>query len=90
MEFHTENSGSCLVSLHDLAPPVTHQAPVLYNGGRSGEIFSIDLRQRARRGHGWKACRFYQESAITSVHVLQDENYLIAADMKGTVCRLFL
>nr|XP_023668701.1 DDB1- and CUL4-associated factor 4-like [Paramormyrops kingsleyae] len=68
-----------------LAQQFALRAPILYNGGRSGEIFSIDLRQRARRGHGWKACRFYQESAITSVHVLQDENYLVAADMKGTI-----
>lgn len=61
------------------------QAPVLYNGCRTGEIFSIDLRQRARRGHGWKGVRFYQDSAITSVRILQDDNYLIAADMLGKV-----
>lgn len=58
---------------------------MLFNGCRSGEIFSIDLRQRGRRDHNWKASRFYQESAITSVRVLQDENYLLAADMLGQV-----
>lgn len=64
------------------------QVPVLFNGCRSGEIFSIDLRQRGRRDQSWKATRFHQESAITSVRVLQDENYLLAADMLGQV-RLF-
>uniref|UniRef100_A0A674N8L8 Uncharacterized protein n=1 Tax=Takifugu rubripes TaxID=31033 RepID=A0A674N8L8_TAKRU len=59
--------------------------PVLFNGCRSGEIFSIDLRQRGRRDHNWKASRFHQESAITSVRVLQDENYLLAADMLGQI-----
>lgn len=61
------------------------QVPVLFNGCRSGEIFSMDLRQRGRRDHGWKAKRFYHESAVTSVRVLQDENYLLAADMLGQV-----
>lgn len=61
------------------------QVPVLFNGCRSGEIFSIDLRQRGRRDHNWKASRFHQQSAITSVRVLQDENYLLAADMLGQV-----
>ncbi len=60
---------------------------MLFNGCRSGEIFSIDLRQRDRgHGHGWKTSRFFQESAITSVQLLQDENYLLAADMLGKVC----
>lgn len=58
---------------------------MLFNGCRSGEIFSIDLRQRGRRDQSWKASRFHQESAITSVRVLQDENYLLAADMLGQV-----
>ncbi|MGH0157275.1 UNVERIFIED_CONTAM: hypothetical protein FKN15_063360 [Acipenser sinensis] len=68
-----------------LAQQFALRAPVLYNGCRTGEIFSIDLRQRARRGHGWKGVRFYQDSAITSVHILQDDNYLIAADMLGKI-----
>ena len=58
---------------------------MLFNGCRSGEIFSIDLRQRGRRDHSWKASRFHQDSAITSVRLLQDENYLLAADMLGQV-----
>lgn len=61
------------------------QVPVLFNGCRSGEIFSFDLRQRSRKGQSWKASRFYQESAITSIRLLQDENYLLAADMLGQV-----
>lgn len=65
--------------------PLCPQVPVLFNGCRSGEIFSIDLRQRGRRDQSWKASRFHQESAITSVRVLQDENYLLAADMLGQV-----
>ncbi|XP_055042728.1 WD repeat domain 21 [Misgurnus anguillicaudatus] len=69
-----------------LAQQFTLRAPVLFNGCRSGEIFSIDLRQRDRgRHHGWKTSRFFQESAITSVRLLQDENYLIAADMLGKI-----
>ncbi|MFT7806607.1 DDB1- and CUL4-associated factor 4 [Arapaima gigas] len=73
------------ISSDALAQQFALRVPVLYNGCRSGEIFSIDLRQRARRGNSWKACRFYQESAITSVRILQDENYLLAADMLGTI-----
>ncbi|KAK3516968.1 hypothetical protein QTP70_029113 [Hemibagrus guttatus] len=62
------------------------RAPVLFNGCRSGEIFSIDLRQRVRgRDHSWKSSRFHQDSAVTSVRLLQDENYLLAADMLGKI-----
>ncbi|KAG7316316.1 hypothetical protein KOW79_019857 [Hemibagrus wyckioides] len=62
------------------------RAPVLFNGCRSGEIFSIDLRQRGRgRDHSWKSSRFHQDSAVTSVRLLQDENYLLAADMLGKI-----
>lgn len=68
-----------------LAQHFALRVPVLFNGCRSGEIFSIDLRQRGRRDHSWKASRFHHESAITSVRVLQDENYLLAADMLGQI-----
>lgn len=68
-----------------LAQQFAHRVPVLFNGCRSGEIFSIDLRQRVRRDQSSKASRFHQESAITSVRVLQDENYLLAADMLGQI-----
>uniref|UniRef100_A0A672SCJ6 DDB1- and CUL4-associated factor 4-like n=1 Tax=Sinocyclocheilus grahami TaxID=75366 RepID=A0A672SCJ6_SINGR len=69
-----------------LAQQFAVRAPVLFNGCRSGEIFSIDLRQRDRgRSHGWKTSRFFQESAITSIQLLQDENYLLAADMLGKI-----
>lgn len=60
---------------------------MLFNGCRSGEIFSIDLRQRERgRSYSWQTSRFFQESSITSLRLLQDENYLLAADMLGQVC----
>ncbi|XP_051581242.1 DDB1- and CUL4-associated factor 4-like isoform X1 [Myxocyprinus asiaticus] len=69
-----------------LAQQFALRAPVLFNGCRSGEIFSIDLRQRDRgRSHSWKTSRFFQESAITSLQLLQDENYLLAADMLGKI-----
>uniref|UniRef100_A0A8C5BQZ5 WD repeat domain 21 n=1 Tax=Gadus morhua TaxID=8049 RepID=A0A8C5BQZ5_GADMO len=68
-----------------LAQQFAVRAPVLFNGCRSGEMFSIDLRVRGRRGGGWKSSRFHQESAITSVRLLQDENYLLAADMLGQI-----
>uniref|UniRef100_A0A8C5HH86 DDB1- and CUL4-associated factor 4-like n=1 Tax=Gouania willdenowi TaxID=441366 RepID=A0A8C5HH86_GOUWI len=68
-----------------LAQQFAVKAPVLFNGCRSGEIFSIDLRQRSHRDQSWKAKRFHQESAITCIRVLQDENYLLAADMLGQI-----
>lgn len=68
-----------------LAQQFAVRVPVLYNGCRSGEIFSFDLRQRSRKGQSWKATRFYQESAVTSVRILQDENYLLAADKLGQI-----
>uniref|UniRef100_A0A6Q2ZJI3 WD repeat domain 21 n=1 Tax=Esox lucius TaxID=8010 RepID=A0A6Q2ZJI3_ESOLU len=68
-----------------LAQQFALRAPVLFNGCRSGEVFSIDLRQKGRKDHSWKACRFDHDSAITSVRILQDENYLLAADMLGQI-----
>lgn len=69
-----------------LAQQFTLRAPVLFNGCRSGEIFSIDLRQRERgRRYSWQTCRFFQETSITSLRLLQDENYLLAADMFGQI-----
>ncbi|KAM9435698.1 WD repeat domain 21 [Clarias gariepinus] len=69
-----------------LAQQFALRAPVLFNGCRSGEIFSIDLRQRGRgRDHSWKSSRFHQDSAVTSVRLLQDENYLVASDMLGKI-----
>ncbi|XP_029984413.1 WD repeat domain 21 [Sphaeramia orbicularis] len=73
------------VSSDVLAQHFARRVPVLFNGCRSGGIFSIDLRQRVRRSQTWKTSRFQQESAITSVRVLQDENYLLAADMMGQI-----
>uniref|UniRef100_A0AAV2K7P1 WD repeat domain 21 n=1 Tax=Knipowitschia caucasica TaxID=637954 RepID=A0AAV2K7P1_KNICA len=73
------------VSSDVLAQHFTPTSPLLFSGCRSGEIFSLDLRQRSRRGQSWKGQRFQQESAITSVRVLNDQNYLLAADMSGQI-----
>ncbi|NXU77196.1 DCAF4 factor, partial [Oreotrochilus melanogaster] len=68
-----------------LAQQFAIQAPVLYNGCRSGEVFSIDVRQRSRKGQSWKAIRLFHGSAVTSVHLLEAEHYLLAADMAGKI-----
>ena len=60
------------------------QAPLLFNGCRSGEIFAIDLRCQ-NQGKGWKATRLFHDSAVTSVQILQEEQCLMASDMAGTV-----
>ncbi|XP_016376691.1 WD repeat domain 21 [Sinocyclocheilus rhinocerous] len=84
--FLTRFRATYLAGSDVLAQQFAVRAPVLFNGCRSGEIFSIDLRQRDRgRSHGWKTSRFFQESAITSIQLLQDENYLLAADMLGKI-----
>lgn len=61
---------------------------MLYNGCRSGEIFSIDVRQRNRRGQSWKGIRLFHDSAVTSIRLLEAEHYLMAADMAGKVMDL--
>uniref|UniRef100_A0A8C7EH11 DDB1 and CUL4 associated factor 4 n=1 Tax=Nothoprocta perdicaria TaxID=30464 RepID=A0A8C7EH11_NOTPE len=68
-----------------LAQQFATQSPVLYNGCRSGEVFGIDVRQRSRRGQGWKAGRLFHDSAVTSLRLLQAEHYLMAADMAGEI-----
>ncbi|GCC38243.1 hypothetical protein chiPu_0016756 [Chiloscyllium punctatum] len=66
-----------------LAQQFAHRAPVLYNGCRSGEIFSLDIRQRMAKALSWAGTTISQNSAVTSIQLLQDENYLLAADMIG-------
>ncbi|XP_051897739.1 WD repeat domain 21 [Pristis pectinata] len=68
-----------------LAQQFARRVPVLYNGCRSGEIFSIDIRQRTKKGQSWKCTNFFHNSAVTSIRLLQDENYLVAADMIGKI-----
>ncbi|XP_032545604.1 DDB1- and CUL4-associated factor 4 isoform X1 [Chiroxiphia lanceolata] len=68
-----------------LAQQFARQTPVLYNGCRSGEIFSIDVRQRNRKGQSWKAIRLFHGSAVTSIHLMEAEHYLMAADMAGKI-----
>ncbi|XP_077567237.1 WD repeat domain 21 [Stigmatopora nigra] len=55
--------------------------PLLYNGCRSGAIFGFDVRNP---GQG-KAVTFKHQYPITSLQILQDENYLVAADMSGRI-----
>ncbi|XP_063500354.1 DDB1- and CUL4-associated factor 4 isoform X6 [Symphalangus syndactylus] len=67
-----------------LAQQFALMAPLLFNGCRSGEIFAIDLRC-GNQGKGWKASRLLHDSAVTSVRILQDEQYLMASDMAGKI-----
>ncbi|XP_061467196.1 DDB1- and CUL4-associated factor 4 isoform X2 [Rhineura floridana] len=68
-----------------LAQQFATQTPVLYNGCRSGEIFSIDVRRHSNKGQGLKTVRLFHDSAVTSVNLLKNEQYLMAADMAGQV-----
>ncbi|XP_060684683.1 WD repeat domain 21 isoform X4 [Hemiscyllium ocellatum] len=68
-----------------LAQQFARRAPVLYNGCRSGEIFSLDIRQRMAKALSWAGTTISQNSAVTSIQLLQDENYLLAADMIGKI-----
>ncbi|KAM4664350.1 DDB1- and CUL4-associated factor 4 [Discoglossus pictus] len=62
------------------------QSALLYNGSRAGEIFAIDLRMPVRNPCNWKkAIRFHHHSSVTSMQLLQDENYLMATDMSGAI-----
>uniref|UniRef100_A0A8C4QTF1 WD repeat domain 21 n=1 Tax=Eptatretus burgeri TaxID=7764 RepID=A0A8C4QTF1_EPTBU len=67
-----------------LAQCFATQAPLLYSGSRSGEVWRWDLRQRSRLGP--KPFLFRLSSAATSLSLLSDENYIVAADMAGKVC----
>uniref|UniRef100_A0A5F8G8Y2 DDB1 and CUL4 associated factor 4 n=1 Tax=Monodelphis domestica TaxID=13616 RepID=A0A5F8G8Y2_MONDO len=73
------------VEMYDNLYFTNRKAPVLFNGCRSGEVFSIDLRHRSRKGQGWKATRLFHDSAVTSVKVLQDEQHLMVSDMTGKI-----
>nr|XP_034968847.1 DDB1- and CUL4-associated factor 4 [Zootoca vivipara]XP_034968857.1 DDB1- and CUL4-associated factor 4 [Zootoca vivipara] len=73
------------ISSDALAQQFATQAPVLYNGCRSGEIFSIDIRRPINIGQGLKTLRLFHDSAVTSVNLLKDEQYLLAADMAGQI-----
>uniref|UniRef100_A0A7M4FK53 DDB1 and CUL4 associated factor 4 n=1 Tax=Crocodylus porosus TaxID=8502 RepID=A0A7M4FK53_CROPO len=76
---------SLTVEMYDNLYFTNRKTPVLYNGCRSGEIFSIDVRQRSQKGQSWKAVRLFHDSAVTSVRLLQTEYYLMAADMAGKI-----
>ncbi|XP_020020388.1 DDB1- and CUL4-associated factor 4 isoform X1 [Castor canadensis] len=67
-----------------LAQQFAVMTPLLFNGCRSGEIFAIDLRCPSQ-GKGWKATNLFHDSAVTSVQILQEEQYLMASDMAGKI-----
>lgn len=67
-----------------LAQRFAVQAPLLFNGCRSGEIFAIDLRARSK-SKDCKATRLFHDVAVTSVYVFKDEQYLMASDMAGQI-----
>uniref|UniRef100_A0A2K5ZVP1 DDB1 and CUL4 associated factor 4 n=1 Tax=Mandrillus leucophaeus TaxID=9568 RepID=A0A2K5ZVP1_MANLE len=72
------------VFMHENLYFTNRKVPLLFNGCRSGEIFAIDLRC-GNQGKGWKATCLLHDSAVTSVRILQDEQYLMASDMAGKI-----
>ncbi|KAE8587248.1 hypothetical protein XENTR_v10021907 [Xenopus tropicalis] len=69
-----------------LAQQFATKTLLLYNGLRSGEVFSLDFRVPTTcPAYFRKATSFTQNSAITSLRLLQDENYLMVADMSGQI-----
>uniref|UniRef100_A0A8C2QC44 DDB1- and CUL4-associated factor 4 n=1 Tax=Cricetulus griseus TaxID=10029 RepID=A0A8C2QC44_CRIGR len=67
-----------------LAQQFAVKTPLLFNGCRSGEIFAIDLRSPSQ-AKGWKATHIFHDSAVTSVRVLKEEQYVMASDMAGKI-----
>lgn len=67
-----------------LAQQFAVKTPLLFNGCRSGEIFAIDLRSPSQ-AKGWKATQIFHDSAVTSVQVFKEEQYLMASDMAGKI-----
>ncbi|XP_012970786.1 DDB1- and CUL4-associated factor 4 isoform X2 [Mesocricetus auratus] len=67
-----------------LAQQFAVKTPLLFNGCRSGEIFAIDLRSPSQ-AKGRKATHIFHDSAVTSVRVLKEEQYLMASDMAGKI-----
>ncbi|XP_073408797.1 DDB1- and CUL4-associated factor 4 isoform X2 [Dendrobates tinctorius] len=66
-----------------LAQQFASQTPLLYNGCRSGEVFSIDLRVPHKN---WKkGISFSQNSSIACLRLLNDENYMVVSDMSGQI-----
>ncbi|XP_040268671.1 DDB1- and CUL4-associated factor 4 [Bufo bufo] len=69
-----------------LAQQFATQTLLLYNGCRSGEVFSIDLRVPYHSPNNWKkGVSFSQSSGITCLRLLKDENYLVVSDMSGQI-----
>uniref|UniRef100_A0A8C5PYY1 Uncharacterized protein n=1 Tax=Leptobrachium leishanense TaxID=445787 RepID=A0A8C5PYY1_9ANUR len=68
-----------------LAQQFSSKTALLVNGCRSGAIFAVDLRRPSRPTTWRKAFGFEHDSSISSMHMLQDENYLMASDMSGKI-----
>ncbi|XP_051004678.1 DDB1- and CUL4-associated factor 4 isoform X2 [Acomys russatus] len=67
-----------------LAQQFAVKTPLLFNGCRSGEIFAIDLRSPSQ-ANSWKTTQIFHDSAVTSVRVLKEEQYVLASDMAGKI-----
>ncbi|XP_063295847.1 DDB1- and CUL4-associated factor 4 [Pelobates fuscus] len=68
-----------------LAQQFATQSGLLYNGGRSGEVFAVDLRLPSNPFSWKKAISFHHRCSISSLRLLQDENYLMVSDMSGKI-----
>ncbi|XP_063803755.1 DDB1- and CUL4-associated factor 4 isoform X3 [Pseudophryne corroboree] len=69
-----------------LAQQFATESLLLYNGLRSGEIFAIDMRVPSLSPTNWrKALSISHGSSITCLQLLQDENYMVVADMCGRI-----
>ncbi|XP_056401745.1 DDB1- and CUL4-associated factor 4 isoform X2 [Hyla sarda] len=78
---HTYRTGSDV-----LAQQFATQTLLLYNGCRSGEVFSIDLRVPYISPNKWKkGVSFSQSSSIACLRLLKDENYMVVSDMSGQI-----
>ncbi|XP_063803754.1 DDB1- and CUL4-associated factor 4 isoform X2 [Pseudophryne corroboree] len=72
-----------------LAQQFATESLLLYNGLRSGEIFAIDMRVPSLSPTNWrKALSISHGSSITCLQLLQDENYMVVADMCGRLARI--
>ncbi|KAM4013723.1 DDB1- and CUL4-associated factor 4 isoform 1-T3 [Anomaloglossus baeobatrachus] len=66
-----------------LSQQFASQTLLLYNGCRSGEVFSLDLRIPH---NDWRReISFTHRSSITCLRLLKDENYMVVSDMSGQI-----
>ncbi|XP_077117990.1 DDB1- and CUL4-associated factor 4 [Ranitomeya variabilis] len=83
LNIHTDIQCNFLTNSAVLAQQFASQSLLLYNGCRSGEVFSIDLRVPHKN---WKkGISFSQNSSISCLRLLNDENYMVVSDMSGQI-----